>query len=386
MREKVSFVELAPGEIEIQIKGELPESFGEQLAATLPASQREEVRKTINRHIERARREPTPYEQGAQLAIPNLCINLDGDIIKVDSDTLLLDWNLLDYPARLAPHQFDVQETAHTWEIDLNGTKVVYSHIDDVGQQTLDVFKNNWTELALVRWLDKQVRQTHTPQTVSLEFCRKVVEHLLHERNFVFDAVIRGKFLLAKAVSQLITDARIDAAKKGYQALLLAPNAPVEISFNYAFKFNLELYTPSFWYKGAYQFKKHLFGPKRIGDLKSEGEEFDCAQALDTIPEIKYWVRNLERQKHGSFWLPTSTDRFYPDFVAELTDGRVLVVEYKGAHLVESSDTKEKLNIGEVWATQSVGKCLFMIAEKSAGGLNVKEQVLQKLKKTHQPV
>ena len=32
----------------------------------------------------------------------------------------------------------------------------------------------------------------------------------------------------------------------------------------------------------------------------------------------------------NSFWLQTSSDKFYPDFVALLNDGRVLVVEYKG--------------------------------------------------------
>lgn len=49
------------------------------------------------------------------------------------------------------------------------------------------------------------------------------------------------------------------------------------------------------------------------------------------MKEVKYWVRNLAVQPRTSFWLPTSTDRFYPDFVAELVDGRVLVMEYKGA-------------------------------------------------------
>ncbi|WP_246450542.1 hypothetical protein [Sphingomonas rhizophila] len=44
---------------------------------------------------------------------------------------------------------------------------------------------------------------------------------------------------------------------------------------------------------------------------------------------MKHWVRNIVRGPHA-YWLPTSTDRFYPDFVAELIDGRMLVLEYKG--------------------------------------------------------
>ena len=96
------------------------------------------------------------------------------------------------------------------------------------------------------------------------------------------------------------------------------------------------------------------------------------------MPHVKHWVRNLERQEHSSFWLPTSTDRFYPDFVAELTDGRVLVVEYKGAHLVTGQDAREKQTIGSVWAAASNGHCRFVMvtAPPAADGRSVQDQLL----------
>ena len=87
-------------------------------------------------------------------------------------------------------------------------------------------------------------------------------------------------------------------------------------------------------------------------------------------------VRNLERQPEASFWLPTSTDRFYPDFVAELTDGRVLVIEYKGAHLYDGSDAREKRDIGKVWAAASDGRCLFaMVTDAEKAGKSVTAQL-----------
>lgn len=49
------------------------------------------------------------------------------------------------------------------------------------------------------------------------------------------------------------------------------------------------------------------------------------------------------------FWLPTATDRFYPDFVAELTDGRVFALDYKGADRANDDDTKEKRTVGQLW-------------------------------------
>ena len=73
---------------------------------------------------------------------------------------------------------------------------------------------------------------------------------------------------------------------------------------------------------------------------------------------MKYWVRNLVR-KPNSFSLQTSTGRFYPDFVCLLRDGRILVVENKGAHLWENA--KEDREIGELWAKRSGGKCLFVM-------------------------
>ena len=73
------------------------------------------------------------------------------------------------------------------------------------------------------------------------------------------------------------------------------------------------------------------------------------------------WVRNLDRKPDAAFWLPTSTDRFYPDFVAELTDGRILVVESKGEHLWSNDDSREKRAVGELWAERSGGRCLFVM-------------------------
>ena len=62
----------------------------------------------------------------------------------------------------------------------------------------------------------------------------------------------------------------------------------------------------------------------------------------------------------------TSSDYFYPDFVAELVDGRLLVVEFKGGHLVGGMDADEKQRIGQRWAaTSQRGHCLFVQISKA---------------------
>jgi type III restriction enzyme len=130
-----------------------------------------------------------------------------------------------------------------------------------------------------------------------------------------------------------------------------------------AINFRAMSYEPSELYQGGFQFKKHYFGPKP-GELKETTlggtltEEFKCAQFLDGLPEVKFWVRNLARRT-TSFRLQTSKDWFYPDFICQLNDGRVLVVEYKGDHLWAGAE--EKRAVGAVWESRSGGRCRFVM-------------------------
>ena len=82
------------------------------------------------------------------------------------------------------------------------------------------------------------------------------------------------------------------------------------------------------------------------------GEEFEFAKWLDALPEVECWVRNIDRNSQYSFWLQTSSDKFYPDFIAKLTNGKYLVLEYKGEQL-DNKDTEEKTKLGKMWASLS---------------------------------
>ena len=71
--------------------------------------------------------------------------------------------------------------------------------------------------------------------------------------------------------------------------------------------------------------------------------------------------------------------RFYPDFVARLDDGRLLVVEYKGALLTDEPETREKRTIGALWERESGGEGLFLMAEKMVDGKDVRSQLMEKI-------
>ena len=376
----VKVEEQADGTVIVAVQGEIPAELEERLIATATSPvQRETMRVAVQRHRVSYRNSQSPAERGETFAVPLLFLNVQGEL-ELAEEELILDlggWTLNDFPAELSASDFAIQETAERWEVDLKGEKVVYQHLDQNAQLEIGLLKLDWTDLTLSRWLDKQCRQPDIIQPVLLEFCRKVVASLIEQRGLALNDLLRFKYQLAKAVHQKIATYRREAYANGYQTFLLGPSAAVETSYANGFSFHNRPYPAAWLYKGAYQFKKHFFG--LVGELDGKGEEFECAKVIDTLPAVKFWVRNLAGPGRAktSFWLLTSTDRFYPDFVIEVHDGRILVLEYKGANYVTNDDSKEKRNVGELWAAKSNGKGLFLMAEKrDAQGRDVREQIL----------
>lgn len=371
-------VETQPdGTVTVVVEGDVPAELEERLLATATSTtQRESLRAAVHRQRLAHRKSQSPAQRGEIFAVPRLFIGVQEELELADEE-LILDlgeWTLTSCSPALSPSEFSIHETAERWEVDLKGERVVYKHLDQNTQLELGLLKLDWTDLALSRWLDKECCQLDVIQPVLLEFCRKVVVSLMESRGVALHDLLRFKYQLAKAIKQKVSSCRQEAYAQGYQTCLFGPEATVETSYIDGFAFNTRPYSPGWAYQGAYQFKKHFFSA--VGELDNKGEEFECAQIIDTVPSVKYWVRNLAGRPQTSFWLPTSTDRFYPDFVCELKDGRVLVVEYKGAHIADTADSKEKRNVGALWSEKSHGKALFLMAEKrDADGRDVRAQI-----------
>ena len=166
-----------------------------------------------------------------------------------------------------------------------------------------------------------------------------------------------------------------------YQRLLFAPEVRVDVSFENTFEFRNDMYRDQRLYRGHWRPQKHFLGPDHVPafDGAENGEEFQCAQAIDNLSDIRFWIKNIARHP-ASFWLPTATDKFYPDFVAKLKDERLLVVEYKGAHIADNLDTAEKRTIGELWERKSNGRGLFILVEKQVHGKDIRTQIQEKAK------
>jgi type III restriction enzyme len=73
-----------------------------------------------------------------------------------------------------------------------------------------------------------------------------------------------------------------------------------------------------------------------------------------------------------------ATDKFYPDFVGELADGRLFAVEYKGAPYATNDDSNEKRLVGALWEERTAGRGIFLMAEKTVGGKDVRAQLMER--------
>jgi type III restriction enzyme len=372
---------LLNGEVSSEILAQA-EAF---ISNAMPAKARKKVKEQFDAHRAVRQAMRAPAQLGLDFAaIPQLCLNLDGHLEVVERETLSIlgDWSLLDQQVQLAG--FGITETINSFEIDVNGAKVTYRHTD-AQQLLLNEAISHTSQQDLVRWLDVEVRQSDIGQAQMQAYLVKMITHLTAQRGFTLTALVRARFQLAQALVKEVRRLRQMAMARGFQGRLMDMAVPgIEELAHYSFHYHPGQYPARLMYQGSYEFSKHFYPV--IHDLREKtqagavAEEFRCAQAIDAHPKVKQWVRNIERQEKFSFWLPTATDYFYPDFVAELSDGRLLAVEYKGEPYKTNDDSREKQQVGHQWELSSTGRCLFLFAlERDDHGRDVFQQIANKL-------
>lgn len=329
--------------------------------------------------------EPTPAKNGEKFKVPQMFVELQGELELADPEIVFeyFDWDLNEYaPYQLNENEFKIARQGNSFTIDIDDHALRYSPAGEEQLSMPFMSIDNWTPENLVRWLDKQLRDSYFSQATMLKWLTNVVSYLTEHRGIKIAELMLAKYALATKLSNKIKDAYAKARKQAHQISFFAPQSRVELNFDNGFEFFDNMYANELLYRGRYKFAKHYLGANNVPNFDGgvDGEEFQCAKAIDTNKNVKYWIRNVAKHPN-SFWLPTSTDKFYPDFVAMLNDGRILIVEYKGAHLIDSADTREKKQIGDLWQAKSGGKGLFLMAEKNKDVLTVAEQIEVKINK-----
>jgi type III restriction enzyme len=327
------------------------------------------VHKSRGARLKALEAEPEPVH----FAVPRLAVRRAGTLELFDRAHFLdIPWKLEDCDASPILDAFaPPRQNADEAHVDVSAAgQVTVNFINDLHQQlSLALQERGWTKSALVNWLDRRLpysSRRDITRTSSTLFISKALDMIGAHRSMSIDGLARAKFRLVEALVSVIGKHRVAREASAFErALFPQSGLDFETSADVALVFDEIRYAYNEPYKGGTEFTKHLF--RVVGDLEANGEEYDCAVYVERLPEVKAWVRNTSRQPY-SFWLQTSSDKFYPDFVALLHDGRVAVIEYKGAHLATTDDTKEKRLIGDLWAERSKGKCLFVMVENREFG------------------
>lgn len=318
-------------------------------------------------------RQPSPYEQQLDFWVPLLCVAEGNDLFEFE-DTFLLEhpWKLSEKDAGLSFNYSPLNRPvgkSGLIDIDTKGRvqatardERLEDFVTTLHQQVMSLGGgSDWTIEGLISWLDRRIDHRDIPMGESAVFLRRVINGLMAQMGINDISLLAlDRFRLLDEVETRIDQHRTIERNEAFQQFML-PTSALTVREDKAINFKNMTYEPSWLYEGGFQFAKHYFGPKpgELLEKRIDGkqtEEFKCAQFLDGLPEIAYWIRNLSR-KSTSFRLQTATDWFYPDFVCQLKDGRVLVVEYKGAHLWDQS--VDKRTVGKIWESRSKGKCLF---------------------------
>jgi type III restriction enzyme len=376
-----------PTTVHVTLRGEVTERQLGRLvqAAGTDAKAQEAVSQQVRQYNERLFAARAPALRGLPFRpVPRLCLKPlgeQGELHLFERDTLdeVVDFDLPAADPRPELPGFALVEQSNLFEIYVDDRRLSWRAATDPAQLSLDAVPSGATEHDLQHWLTAQLRRPALGDAAVRRWCAQLLAHLQRDKGLSLTGLLRSRHALAlSAVRRL--DALVDGARRrGFEQLLLADTQglPWELGFSPDWQFS---YTPGLYparnaYAGRYRFQRHYF--EVIHALKAQGEEFECAQVLDKLPGLRWWVRNIEQQPRLSFWLPTATDYFYPDFVAELDDGRVLVVEYKGEAYATNDDSREKKAVGAAWQRASNGQAVFVMVERDLHGQDLGQQLRQ---------
>jgi len=368
------------GEQNLVVTGHINLELETLLVAQVRGTKKQEqVQAKVAQHNALVAAQAAPASRGERFApVPTLGYRStpQGQLWPLERQAVLeaVELDLLT-PEAIALPGFQVVEQSNTFEIYLKDAKVNL-RAADASQIAFDYGSTTITAQDLVRWLDQSLFQKlpELTQGQRSSYFAAVINHLIHERGVPLVTLAKARFKLAQDIEARVGDLKDKAAKAQFRQLVLEGEWTIEPDWTNPVMFEANRYPvpAGSRYTGRYQFNKHFYPV--LADLKDGGEEFFCAQLLDNHPKVKHWVRNLVTEPCG-FALATSRGRFFPDFVAELNDGRIAVVEYKGAHLLNDPYEIEKRQIGELWAQKSGGKCIFGQVAKEKDGVGLSGQL-----------
>ncbi|HOX38815.1 MAG TPA: DEAD/DEAH box helicase family protein [Candidatus Brocadiia bacterium] len=307
----------------------------------------------------------SPSALGIPFRVPQLALRVGEQLELFEDQFREYEWKLSECDALLNDNEFSISNAPRGGvEVDVSeeGKVVRHSFVEVLQRQLsfLDI-RGPKNEGELVLWLDRAIYHPDITPKESHLFIGRMILKLIRERDFKLEQLVLNRFRLRDAAERKISKHRSTAEAHAYNRTLFpVEESPLAVDASLSFIYPMKDYPATRFYEGSIRFDKHYY--EHAAHMNDE--EAECAALIDSLHEVKHWVKNVETRPEHSFWLQTATDKFYPDFVAELKDGRYLVVEYKGEGYMDKTDTHDKRIIGEVWEAKSGGRCVFKLVGK----------------------
>jgi len=226
--------------------------------------------------------------------------------------------------------------------------------IQEVGKRaysTLSLFENDNSDKSILQNLAKRISLSIQIKFLDYQIIFEFVNIVLKNIRIPPHLLVSQEYRISKDIKQKIIEI-VNSSKQTFfkdkiKSLFTDKENVFEISCqNYQ---GLE----------SHNYAKHFCN--QIESMNSE--EKILAEQIDMKQNVKRWLKNGVSFQN-SFWLQMAKAKFYPDFIIELTDGKIVVLEYKGKNMVSNDETMDKEKIGNAWANSS-SNLEFYIIQKS---------------------
>ena len=217
----------------------------------------------------------------------------------------------------------------------------------------------------LIVWLDQRIRKKNYEQAEKRKYILKFIKSMIKNTKYTLKDLAINCHVLQNEIEKKISEVELKKAEKTWKKLITNKALSLsQIHYKFPTTMILENTSPD-------KFNRHLY--EKAGNMNKE--EYDLATKIDLCKDnVKWWYRNIEKKNFFiQGWEPR---RFFPDFIIETKKGKIIIVEYKGGHLISNDDTNYKKKLGFNWAELAGKNYQFYVIGK--GDVNA---FIDKLKK-----
>jgi len=362
------------GKFTVEVTGAIAPESVEAIAKVFTGKVSEQTRTALEQHNARASLRQTPAQKGETFEVPQLSIRFGERVLPAANDLLVADgfWNPAETAGTLETLRFDTR--TQTWEIDLDEKKLTMQMVEEPHGEYLAGLSGDWEEADLLVWLERRIVQRDVRQETMIGWIAQAIAPL-KRKGYNLGQQVRGRFIIARRLLALLEEARGKRNQEAHRRLFTLDEVVVDPAV--VFRFSDLTYpmrspcpAPMEWPKHYYAVPGDLPYRRKDGTL---AEEYRCALAIERNPDVALWVRNLAHPTQFRF--PTATGFTYPDFIARLKDGRIVVIEYKGEDRYDHPNNVAKRAVGELWARKYPNGLYLMPSDTDADGRDIDQQI-----------